>query len=306
MITRVSLIAVLAALLAAPAVAVAQGGAAGDDDKPEGWWRDKNAFEVWEEEHKWVRLGMRFYGFSPAIHENAALKLGPGLAVPVTTDFFMGIGMKIGFLGSYNTAGSNDVVDCVDRGGVGDDPACPSGHRGGVDYSWKTPLNEEGVEDGADPNATPSDSQITVARRRTHVAFFALTIGGNYELTIPNLQFFRVFQPFFGGGVVLAWVQTYSDLDTTEFVLINNPENNAFDDDNVDPYADQGPEVGGEVYGGFHLNVHDIFRFTFELGYANVLIKDAPLKKATAEYEARHLEYRLASLRFGGGFEFRF
>ena len=264
-------------------------------------WRGRNAFDVWKDEHRWVRVGLRFYALSPQEHENARLGTGAGVAVPITTDFFMGIGMKIAFLGSYNTAGSNDVVDCVDRGGIGSDPACPSGHRGGVDYTWREP-----IPNGSDPDATPSPSNFVEERRRTHVAFFALTIGGNYELTIPNLQFFRVFQPFVGGGVMLAWVQTYSDLDTTEFVLIDNEQNNAFDDDNVDPYADQGPEVGGEVYGGFHLNVHDIFRFTFELGYHRVVVGEAELNKATPEFEAQHLEYTLSQLRFGGGFEFRF
>lgn len=299
MTVRAFLLFAVAASLLAPVAAVAQ--TAKKEAPPEGWWRDKNAFEVWEEEHRWVRLGMRFYGFSPAIDDHAALKLGAGLAVPVTTDFFMGLGMKVSFMGSYNTAGSNDVVDCVDRGGIGSDPACPSGHRGGVDYTWREP-----IPDGSDPNATPSTSNFVEERRRSHVAFFALTIGGNYELTIPNLQFFRIFQPFVGGGVVIAWIQTYSDLSTTEFVLIDNDQNNAFDDDNVDPFSDQGPEVGGEVYGGFHLNVHDIFRFTFELGYSSVLVGEADLKKATPEFEAQHLEYRLSQLRFGGGFEFRF
>jgi hypothetical protein len=302
MTVRALVFLALTALVLGPVTA-----AAADDEQPEGWWREKNAFEVWEAEHKWVRLGIRFYGFNPAIQDHAALKLGPGMGVPLTTDFFMGIGMKIAFLGSYNTAGSNDVVDCVDRGGVGDDPACPSGHRGGVDYTWLAPIDPDGNIDGSNPNSVPSQSgQIVQERRRTHVAFFALTIGGNYELTIPNLQFFRVFQPFVGGGVVLAWIQTYSDLDISEFVLIDNPDNNAFDDDNVDPYSDQGPEVGGEVYGGFHLNVAEIFRFTFEVGYHNVLVTAEELQKATSGFETRHLEYRLSQLRFGGGFEFRF
>ena len=115
----------------------------------------------------------------------------------------------------------------------------------------------------------------------------------------------------FGGGVVIAWIQTYSDLLETEYVLINNEENDAYNPDNIDPWSSQGPQVGGEVYGGFHLNLDKVFRLTFDLGYLNVAVPDENLKKATNEepnrqFDAKHLPYRLAQFKFGGGFEFRF
>ncbi len=300
--------ALLAALLFAPAAALADGEGAGDEETADGDkpWQGRNAFEVWEEEHRWFRLGLRAWGANPSIDDHAALKFGAGLTVPLTTDFFMGIGMKIAFTGSYNRGN-----ECVNRGGVGSDPLCPSGHPGGVDYTWREPLVTDGngntTVDGTNPDADPSATTFMQPQRRpTHVAFYALSIGGNYELTIPSLQFFRIFQPFVGGGVMIAWVYTYSDITEQEFVLINNSENDPFDPDNVDPWADQGPEVGGEVYGGFHLNLSEVFRFTIELGYHNVLVKEAPLNKATEGYDAKHLEYRLSQLRVGGGFEFRF
>lgn len=305
---HIPLLGLLVAALLLPTLAAAQeAGADGDEvvaDKP---WQGRNAFEVWEEEHRWFRLGMRAYGLNPAIDDHAALKLGAGITVPLTTDFFMGIGMKIAFNGAYNRGN-----ECVNRGGVGEDPLCPSGHKGGVDYTWREPLVTDAstgntTVDGTNPDAQPSATAFMQPQRRpTHIAFYALTIGGNYEVTIPNLQFFRIFQPFVGGGVMIAWIYTYSDITEQEFVLINNSENDPFDPDNVDPWADQGPEVGGEVYGGFHLNLSDVFRFTVELGYYNVLVQEAPLNKATDGYDAKHLEYRLAQLRFGGGFEFRF
>ncbi len=49
-----------------------------------------------------------------------------------------------------------------------------------------------------------------------------------------------------------------------------------------------------------------MFRFAFEVGYQNVTIQQKALRKATAEFEMQHLEYRLANLRLGGGIEFRF
>ena len=86
-----------------------------------------NALEVWKKEHRWFRLGMRFYGLNPAIDEHAALKTGAGVSVPLTTDFFMGIGMRLAFVGGYNAG-----QDCVTRAG-GTSASCPDGHPGGVD-----------------------------------------------------------------------------------------------------------------------------------------------------------------------------
>lgn len=258
-----------------------------------------NMLDVWKAEHRWFRLGMRFYGMSPAIDDHAALKLGAAVSVPLTTDFFMGIGMRVAFVGAYNLGD-----DCV--GSESDvSSACPSGHPGGVDYIWKEP-RINGVIDGSNGNAQPGADFVDPARRKSHVASYSLSIGANYELTLPTIKFFRTFQPFFGGGVVLAWVYTYSDITAAEFVLINNSENDPWDDSNIDPWSSQGPEVGGEVYGGFHLNIKKTFRFTFEVGYQAYDVPAAPLNKATEGYEAQHLSYRLAQTRFGGGFEFRF
>ena len=263
-------------------------------------WQGKNAFEVWEEEHRWFRLGLRAYGYNPTVDEAAAFKLGAGLTIPLTTDFFMGIGMKLSFTGSYNRGAPNN---CVNRAAPSNVQPCPDGVQGGVDYIWKEPV----ATDPDEPDVlTPSRDTFARKRRATHLAYYSLTIGGNYELTVPNIQFFRIFQPFVGGGVVIAWVYHYSDLTEDEFVLIDNDENDPNDSENIDPWSEQGPEVGGEVYGGFHLNLDDVFRFTFEIGYMNVEIERAPLKKATEGYEAQHLEYTLAQFRFGGGFEFRF
>lgn len=273
--------------------------------------KGKNAFEVWQEEHRWFRLGFRAYAMFPTIQETAALKVGSGLQVPLTTDFFMGLGMKLSFIGGYNRGGhyTDDAKNCVNRGGEGGDLTCPDGHVGGVDYNWREPVDQPGSAcDGVrNENDTVAGTAFLPPQRRlTHVAQFALAIGGNYELTIPNVDFFRVFQPFVGGGVVLQWVYNYSDIQSGECYLIDNPDNDPFDPDNVDPWSDQGPEVGGEVYGGFHLNLGKVFRFAFEVGYQNVTIKQAPLRKATAEFQMQHLEYRLANLRLGGGIEFRF
>ena len=282
----------------------------GDPGQP---WQGRNAFEVWEEEHRWFRLGIRGYGYNPSVQEHAAMKMGAGLTVPLTTDFFMGIGMKLAFTGSYNRGAPNN---CVNRGGASGVQPCPEGVEGGVDYVWRQPMwtdpNDPGAQPVVDGGHSSSETEpsattfIDPERRATHVAFYALTIGGNYELTIPSLQFFRVFQPFFGGGVVIAWVYNYADLEVSEYVLIDNDENDALDDENIDPWSDQGPEVGGEVYGGFHLNLDEVFRFTFEVGYHNIVVKEGHLNKATEGYDAKHLEYTLAQFRFGGGFEFRF
>jgi hypothetical protein len=278
-------------------------------EEPEQPWQGKNAFEVWEEEHRWFRLGLRAYGANPSVQEAAAYKLGAGLTIPLTTDFFMGIGMKLAFTGSYNRGAPNN---CINRAAASGVQPCPDGVQGGVDYIWREPLwtNAEGdvvVDGGHSASETePSATNFARNRRATHLAFYSLTIGGNYELTIPNIQFFRIFQPFFGGGVVIAWLYHYADLDKREFVLIDNDENDVRDDENIDPWSDQGPEVGGEVYGGFHLNLDEVFRFTFEIGYHNIPVARAYLNKATEGYEAQHLDYALAQLRFGGGFEFRF
>lgn len=292
-----------------PAAGGATAPAKTDAAKP---WQGRNAFEVWEEEHRWFRLGLRGYGYSPSVQEHIAMKIGAGLTVPLTTDFFMGIGMKISFTGSYNRGAPNS---CVNRGGASGVQPCPEGSPGGVDYVWREPIWTDPNDpshtevDGSKPasQTTPSATTfIDPVRRATHIAYYSLTIGGNYELTVPNLQFFRIFQPFFGGGVMIAWIYNYADLEVSEFVLIDNDENDPLDDDNVDPWSDQGPEVGGEVYGGFHLNLDEVFRLSFEVGYHNVKVPEALLGKATEGFDAKHLEYTLAQVRFGGGFEFRF
>lgn len=316
MVPRRFLALLLLPTLLLPAAALAQDSDGGDTEETSGPTGDRtyvgrNAFEVWQEEHRWFRLGLRAYAMFPSIQENAALRVGAGLQVPLTTDFFMGLGMKVSFIGGYNRGGDTTVGSdkyCVNRGAPGDDLNCPDGTVGGVDYQWREPI-ESGSND-CDGQRMASDDQpgstFTTQRRLTHVAHYALTIGGNYELTIPNLEVFRIFQPFVGGGVVLQWAYNYSDISSNECYLIDNPENDPFDPDNVDPWATQGPRVGGEVYGGFHLNLGKVFRFAFEVGYQNVLLEQTPVKKATEEFEMNHLEYRLAILRLGGGIEFRF
>ncbi len=275
-------------------------------------FQKNRAFAAWQKEHRWVRLGMRFHGYMPAVQESAALDWGAGIMVPLTTDFFMGLGVRAAFIGAWNPGNG-----CINRGGVGANPQCSQGHVGGVDFRWKEPyvLAEDGVtqvfdEAGRNSNAMAGDDWVQ-HRRPAHVAQFALAIGGNYELTLPHIPFFRRFQPFVGGGVLLVWVHTYSDITADEFVLIANAENDPYDPDNLDPWSKQGPEVGGEVYGGFHLNPNDVFRVVIEFGYQNVNVPMALLQKATnsgpdREFQAAHLEYRLSQFRIGGGFEFRF
>lgn len=300
--------------LLAPTTVFAQDEDGGDiaGEEEEASFVGRNAFEVWEEEHRWFRLGFRGYAMFPAVEETAALRPGAGLQIPLTTDFFMGLGMKLAFIGGYNRGGDTDTNSdkyCVNRGGIGDDLSCPDGHVGGVDYIWKEPIDQSGSScDGVRTEADTigGTAFVSPTRRLTHIAHFALAIGGNYELTIPNLQVFRVFQPFVGGGVVLQWANNYSDIQSNECYLIDNPDNDPFDPDNMDPWATQGPRVGGEVYGGFHINLGRVFRFAFEVGYQNVQMEQNALRKATAEFEMQHLAYRLAVLRLGGGLEFRF
>lgn len=276
-------------------------------------FQSNKAFSAWQKEHRWVRLGMRFHGYLPAVQEHAALDVGAGIMIPVTTDLFMGLGVRAAFIGAWNPGSG-----CINRGGDGPNDGCDGGHAGGVDFRWKEPyvLAEDGVTrvtEGAGRNGSALAGDDWVQHRRpAHVAQFALAIGGNYELTLPHIRFFQIFQPFVGGGVLLMWVHTYSDITADEFVLIDNPDNNAYDPDNLDPWSKQGPEVGGEVYGGFHLNPSKAFRFVIEFGYQNINVPLALLQKATngptedREFEAAHQEYRLSQFRFGGGFEFRF
>ena len=249
---RCALLLVLVAGLLAPTFAFAEdeGGedtAAAEESDLVG----RNAFEVWQEEHRWFRLGFRAYAMFPSVQETAALRPGAGLQVPLTTDFFMGLGMKLSFTGGYNRGGdvdSNSDKYCVNRGGASGDLNCPDGSVGGVDYVWKEPIDQgsnacDGVR--TDTDTQPGTSFTNPQRRLTHVAHYALMIGGNYELTIPNLQIFRVFQPFIGGGVVLQWAYNYSDISSNECYLIDNDDNDPFDPDNVDPWSTQGPRVGG-------------------------------------------------------------
>jgi hypothetical protein len=271
-------------------------------------WKGKNAFEVWEAEHRWFRLGFRGYGYLPAVDDAAALGLGGGFTVPLSTDFFMGLGMKIAFTASYN---QGKVDDCIERGGTSERfaVACSDGHVAGVDLHWKQPVIEgdPGAQNpGRSSDAVPGASFVDAQRRPAHVAMFALTVGGGYEVTIPNVEFFRVFQPFIGGSVVVGWVYVWPDLGIDEAVILDPNENNLGDPDNIDPWSSQGPEVGGEVYGGFHINPNEVFRFVFEAAYLNLHVEKAFLTKATEGFEAEHLAFTLSQFRFGWGIEFKF
>ncbi len=299
-----TLLTSLAVLLAASALAPAASAAPKAVDVE---WRGRNAFDVWKDEHRWVRVGMRFSALSPQEQEHARLATGAGFAVPITTDFFMGIGMKIGFLGGWN-AGSCEHWG-VDLAAPEDDSSldCGDPAQQGVDYTYRQPLSQLDIANpGADPNATIGSSMLPSQRRDSHVAHFALNLGVNYELTIPNVQFFRIFQPFVGGGAVISWVFTYSDMREGDFVLINNADNDTTDSTNLDPYALTEAIVGGEFYGGFHLNMDKAFRFTFEFGYYRIDVPSLPLVGATAGWDAVNEDYTIAEGRFGGGFEFRF
>jgi hypothetical protein len=258
--------------------------------------------DVWTAEHQWFRLGLKAHMTAPSVDAQQALKIGPDLTFDLTTDFFLGIGMKVGFLGGYHNG-----TGCVRRNAEAGGPACPDsvGQKGGVNYEWWEPIDSNGDVNGEAGDVTPGN-QRQVRRVDTHVGYFALTVGANYELTIPTVKVLRVLQPYVGGGLVLMWVYTWSDLGLTEYFLINNDENDVLDGDNVDPFSNQGPEVGGEVYGGLHINVSKAFRFSLEVGYHNVAIGSEPLNKATSGFDARHLDYRIADLRVGGGVGFRF
>lgn len=283
-------------------------GAAGPGLKRAGVeWRGRNAFDVWKDEHRWVRLGLRFHALSPQEDEHARLGTGAGIAVPITTDFFMGVGMKIGFLGGWNQGQCGHWG--VDINGPEEEPSlvCGDSVQEGVDYTYRQPISLLDIANpGADANATIGTALLPAQRRDTHVAHFALNLGINYELTIPNVQFFRIFQPFVGGGAVITWVFTYSDMREGDYVLINNDQNDTTSSSNLDPYALTEAVAGGEIYGGFHLNLDKVFRFTFEFGYYRIDVPSLPLTGATEGWDAVNMEYTLAEGRFGGGFEFRF
>ncbi len=300
--------AVLTAVLVSLAAAAFAPAASAAPPKQEAVeWRGRNAFDVWKDEHRWVRVGMRFYALAPQEHENARLSTGAGVAVPITTDFFMGIGMKIGFIGGWNPGQCEHWG--VDVSGPEDDASLECGDtvQHGVDYTYRRPISQLDIPNpGADANATIGQEMLPSQRRDSHVAHFALNLGVNYELTIPNVQFFRIFQPFLGGGAVITWVFTYSDMREGDFVMINNDQNDTTDSSNLDPYALTEAVVGGEFYGGFHLNMDQAFRFTFEFGYYRIDVPSLALVGATEGWDAVNEEYTLAEGRFGGGFEFRF
>jgi len=274
----------------------------------------KSAFAAWRKQRTPLRIGLRFYGYLPntAVTEHAAFNAGAGLTIPVTIDLFMGLGVRASFITLWN---SGD--DCVNRNGIGGDPSCPQGHVGGVDYRWREPylLGEDGTTQifagaGRNGDALAGD-QFVQHRRPTHVAQFGFSIGINYELTLPHIRFFQIFQPFVGGGLALFWVHTYSDLSADEFVLINNAENDTYDPNNLDPWSRQGPVPCPDLYFGFHVNLARHFRLVVEFGAQAVDIPAAPLEKATSippdrDFEAEHLPYTLVQFRMGGGFEFIF
>ena len=271
-------------------------------------WRGRNAFDVWKDEHRWVRIGLRFYALGPQEDQHARLGTGAGLAVPITTDFFMGVGMKVGFLGGWNAGQCEHWGVDLDLAEVDASLDCGDAVQHGVDYKYREPRSNIGgiPNPGADPDATPGEELLPDQRRDTHVAHFALSLGVNYELTIPNVQFFRIVQPFLGGGAVVTWVITYSDMREGDYVLINNADNDTTNPTNLDPYALTEAVVGGEIYGGFHLNLDKVFRLTVEFGYYRLDVPSLPLTGATEGWDAVNLAYTLAEGRVGLGLEFRF
>ena len=104
-------------MLAAPALAerlvetsTLTDGSVPDTDR----FEQSKAFAAWQKTHRWVRVGLRFHGYLPKADEHAALDVGAGVMIPITTDLFMGLGVRVAFIGAWNPG-----AGCINRGGLG-------------------------------------------------------------------------------------------------------------------------------------------------------------------------------------------
>jgi hypothetical protein len=238
------------------------------------------------------RVGVLAYGVLNAKDPNISALLGPGTAIPVTVNAYRGLGVRVGFYGQYQRLEESER-DGLSLSWLPPDPAADDG-----DGQWELGEHPDPLRVDEDGDGEFDRDSV---RRLGHMGVFALTTSLYYELTIPRSRLMRIFQPYVGIGLMQMWVYTWSDIQSAEVFLIDNPDNDVDDPDNVDPFSTQ-YVPGLDVFGGFHFNVGTSFRVSLELGYLRAEVKPAELRRATEGFDARHDGYMLSMFRFGGGF----
>lgn len=252
-------------LLALPLLAAAAGDVRAADPPSSG-----ETATVGTAPHRYFRLGLRAY--ATIDHDGgdaAALKPGVIATIPLTLDFKYGLGMRIAFTAAHF---QNSVFD----------------------VAWNEVAN--------DP-ATSKEYTYTGTDNRS--IYYGATVGFNYEVTVPEEPFFKVFQPFVGVGVAILWVRTHPDVPAQDSVLISNDFYRGPDQKDYDPWSLQ-VRAGLDLYGGFHLNASRTFRFPIEFGYRMVPVPEHDLMWGTEGYDYRHLEYLINTFNIGGGLEWLF
>jgi hypothetical protein len=218
-----------------------------------------------------VRLGIHGYGVSLDKDPEQGGKLGAGVEIQLTTLIIYGLGVRASFLGYYNKDEAGQL-------------------------SWFPP--------DAENQAQTDEPRITVPSI-VHNGLFSGTINAHWELERTGVRTLEVMQPYLGVGALLGALRKWSDITADEVYLLLNDMNDLDDPNNTDPWSIQFIP-GLNLYGGFNFNIGTGFRISLEVGGMMFRAEEASLKKATETYDARHDEYRVRALKFGGGFSGRF
>lgn len=197
---------------------------------------------------------------------------GTGFTVPLTVNFFQGLGMRFALTAMFSG-----------------EPLFDSGLANIAfltkvdDSTWTSPVNYRA-----------RDAWVTGG----NLAF-------NVNYTFPLLM--GTFKPYLGigPGLFLNYVFTDLERDPVDYTLLDNQYNDPTDGNNIDPYS-VNFQPGVDGYFGVNFMVQNHMHLNFEVAYDLANMPETALVKATDGSNARRAAYTYSVLKFSSGLLFNF
>lgn len=204
--------------------------------------------------------------------EGATFGWGTGLTIPLTVNFYQGLGLRFAVTAMF------------------------SGE----------PLFDSGLANIAFLTQQDANTWTAPENFRSRTAWIA---GGNLAFnvnyTFPLLM--GTFKPYLGAGPGLFLNYVFTDLerDPVDYTLLDNQYNDPTDGNNIDPYS-VNMRPGFDGYFGVNFLVQKSMHLNFEAAYDVAYMPEAPLLKATDGSNARRAAYTYSVLKFSSGLLFNF
>lgn len=200
---------------------------------------------------------------------------GMGIAIPVTMELYRGLGLRMGFAGTYSGSPPLDPVD--------------------VEFMYTLPSS-----------ATGQPTEEIVKTVDGYFVNAQLGVGLNY--THPFLN--GTLHPYGGLGPAFLLTYVFPDLEPEDDVLLDLEESGSSDGTSlqeIDPYS-VNVTAGFNTYGGINLQLANSVHLNFEISYTQSVIPETRLEKANEDqdYNARRSAFIYRALTFSTGLVWHF